>query len=77
MLISAGLQLSLISSREWGSLFGKADRLHRRVSRSFSFCVNRDDNSVAKKGLIRSHSSPLETLDDMLEEDETELKKQQ
>jgi len=36
MVISAGLQLSLVSSREWASLFGKVDKLKRHYSRSFS-----------------------------------------
>mmetsp|Transcript_31871 Transcript_31871/g.52555 ORF Transcript_31871/g.52555 Transcript_31871/m.52555 type:complete len:685 (+) Transcript_31871:36-2090(+) len=57
MIISAGLQLSLISSREWDSLFGKVERLQRRVSRSLSFCVKRED--VAKRVFSRSKSTPL------------------
>jgi len=37
MIVSAALQLSLVSAREWQSLFGRVSKLHRRVSRSFSF----------------------------------------
>lgn len=37
MIISAMLQLSLISSREWGSLFGRVAGWKKQVSRSMSF----------------------------------------
>eukprot|EP00548_Thalassiothrix_antarctica_P020330 CAMPEP_0194182942 /NCGR_PEP_ID=MMETSP0154-20130528/28444_1 /TAXON_ID=1049557 /ORGANISM="Thalassiothrix antarctica, Strain L6-D1" /LENGTH=668 /DNA_ID=CAMNT_0038899555 /DNA_START=39 /DNA_END=2045 /DNA_ORIENTATION=+ len=36
MVISAGIQLTLVSSREWASLFGKVDKLKRQYSRSIS-----------------------------------------
>jgi MFS transporter, MFS domain-containing protein family, molybdate-anion transporter len=37
MIISAMLQLSLISSREWGSLFGRVDLWKKQAARSMSF----------------------------------------
>jgi hypothetical protein len=82
MVISAGLQLSLVSSREWASLFGKVDRLQRRVSRSLSFSVNRDDE-MNRRVFTRSKSAtPLATQGFLEEEEDNhnntfELKKQQ
>jgi len=37
MLVSAVLQLSLVSAREWGSLFGRVDRWKKHAVRSMSF----------------------------------------
>ena len=36
MTISAALQLSLVSPREWAALFGRVDRLKRKAVRHFS-----------------------------------------
>lgn len=63
MVISAGLQLSLVSGREWESLFGKVDRAKRRMSRSVSSTYLRSASILkfSREKLQRSKSSPLTT----------------
>ena len=82
MVISAGLQLSLVSSREWASLFGKVENLKRRVSRSLSFSSlslsKKADDNITKKNIYhRSKSTPLASLEWTDESENTESKKDQ
>jgi len=61
MVISAVLQLSLVSSREWDSIFGKVDHVKRRLSRSVSSTYLRSASILKfpKEKLQRSNSSPI------------------
>eukprot|EP00546_Thalassionema_frauenfeldii_P021811 CAMPEP_0178905718 /NCGR_PEP_ID=MMETSP0786-20121207/6431_1 /TAXON_ID=186022 /ORGANISM="Thalassionema frauenfeldii, Strain CCMP 1798" /LENGTH=650 /DNA_ID=CAMNT_0020577357 /DNA_START=130 /DNA_END=2082 /DNA_ORIENTATION=+ len=63
MVVSAGLQLSLVSGREWESLFGKVDRVKRRLSSSVSSTYLRSASILnsSRDKLQRSKSSPLTT----------------
>jgi hypothetical protein len=70
MVISAIFQLSLVSPREWASLFGKANRLKQ----SMSFTLPRETN---EKKYQRSKSMPTGKFRTLLEEDDAELKKLQ
>lgn len=70
MVISAVLQLSLISPREWASLFGKANRLKQ----SMSFNLPRETN---EKKYQRSKSMPTAKFHSLLEEDDADRKKLQ
>jgi len=55
MIVAAGLQISLVSSREWSSLFGRVDRLKRRISRHLS---SMSFNEPKYQKLRRTYSSP-------------------
>lgn len=66
-MISAALQLSLVSGREWAALFGRVDRWKKSAVRSLSrtqsmFAV--DDNELAKhkKPYPRTLSMPEDLL---------------
>ena len=61
MTVSALLQLSLVSSREWSSLFGRVDRLKEKAVRSMSFSAGEIHNN-ARKAYRRAQSMPQAAL---------------
>jgi hypothetical protein len=68
MVISAFLQLSLVSSREWASIFGKVDHLKR----SMSFSMPRESN---KNKYQRSQSTPASMIRSWLDDNDVAPKK--
>jgi hypothetical protein len=62
MAISAVLQLSLVSAREWESLNGRVDRWKKKAVRSFSFNAGIDTLDKKSKRYPRTKSMPVELL---------------
>jgi len=64
MTVSAALQLSLVSGREWAALFGRVDRLKqkavRRLSRTQSMFTSAD--KPKRKPYPRTLSMPEEFI---------------
>ena len=73
MFISAGLQISLISKREWDSLFGRVDRLRRGAfGRSRSFSALEVPKPTKARFDKRSMSMPIDVNMSQDEDDEDE-----
>jgi hypothetical protein len=71
MAISAVLQLSLLSAREWECLSVRVDRLKKKAARSFSF--NASIETLDRKSYPRAKSMPVEMLAASVFEFETTL----
>jgi hypothetical protein len=71
MAVSALLQLSLLSAREWASLFGRVDRWKMRAVRSFSLSPGLSPGLDARvkslDGPNRTHSLPGKLMQSRLE----------
>jgi hypothetical protein len=70
MAISAVLQLSLVSAREWDSLNGRVDRWKKKAVRSFSLSAG--DYTLDKKSKTRPRAKSMPS--DMLQSSVWELK---
>lgn len=66
MVISACLQLSLVSTREWQSIFGKVDRLKRRCSSLLyfrDFGTSKTTEGTMRNSLLTSNAVVLESVE--------------
>jgi hypothetical protein len=70
MAISAVLQLSLVSAREWDSLNGRVDSWKKKAVRSISFSAGDDTLNKKSAAYPRAKSMPV----DMLQSSVWELK---
>lgn len=71
MAISAVLQLSLVSAREWESLNVRVDRWKKKAARSLSFNAGIETLGKTSKGYQRAKSMPVEMLATSAHEFET------
>jgi hypothetical protein len=67
MMISAALQLSLVSAREWAALFGRVDRWKQKAVRQLSrtqsmFAADDKELSQLKRPYPRTLSMPEDLL---------------
>jgi hypothetical protein len=71
MAISAVLQLSLVSAREWESLNVRVDHWKQKAVRSLSFSAGIETLDKTRKGYPRSNSMPVQMLSACVNELET------